>query len=200
MFFNKKRITVIDASKGMANLITALIQNYTCVCKYREILQISESERLDILKWIWERWEEHMSKKQLKQTFPNYPIDILYNIFLTENARIYMYYHQQEFIKYFGNNNPRPLIYIKYFDFLYHKYLCKMEDIPDVFNYLIENNELDIEVTQAPTFAVAPSECFLDENDYEYLYFWDMIEFIKLTPKQLREYCQKNKLAYPFKN
>ncbi len=197
MFFKKKEIPVIDATKGMAKVIDALARNYNIVCKYKEIMQIPEADRLNVLMWIWQRWEKHTSKKQLKQAFPNYSADLIYNIFLTENARVNMYYRQKEFTDNFSSQNP--MVYITYFDMPYHQYLCTIKDIPDVFNYLIENRELSIEITQAPQFLTAPAEYFLDENDYGILYIWEN-GFIPKTPEQLKDYCRKNKCAYPFKN
>lgn len=196
-FSKKKEVPVIDATKEMSDIIKHLVKNYKKLCYYKEILQIPESDRLTILKWVWDNWENHISDRTIKKEFPNYSIDILQPIYVIEKARIYMYYHQQEYFNNYAEEKAKPLVYVLYTDFLYHRNLCKIEDMPIVFNYLIQEREDDD--ISAPEFSIASTGLFAEECDYNYLCLWGVNEFVQVTREQLKQYCKKNKLAYPFK-
>ena len=93
-----KKIYVIDATSEMNNIITYLTRNYESICYYKELYQIEKDDRLPMLQWMWEHWNIRVKNKTLKSKFIKYDFDIIQRIYAIETGRIYMYYHQQEFI------------------------------------------------------------------------------------------------------
>lgn len=194
---NTKSIPIIDATREMNRIINYLINNYETICTYKEIYQINKEDRLSLLKWIWKQWAYRITKKKIKEKFPNYNIDTIQRIQIIESNRVNMLYKQQEFINMWADSNIKPLSWIHYYDFMHHQYLCKLEDIPKVFDYVISHWEDDEDTT--PDFLVAPKDIFLEDCQYDILFIWDKDNFIPLTPTQFKEYCKKCKCACPFR-
>lgn len=198
--YGRDKIPIIDATKEMDFIYKSLTQNYEKLCNYEEILQIEEADRLSVLQWIWERWEYHNSDKELKEAFPKYSSSLIREIYIIETGRVYALYHQLEFIKRYKDSSVKPLVYISS-NSLYNqgsdkRYFCKIEDIPNLYSYLIQNRDNFGYTTL--NFMAAPFEYFVSKCEYDYLYFWGVNEFVKISPKQLKEYCKKNRLGYPF--
>lgn len=192
-----KNTLIIDATKEMNNVINYLEQHYETFCNYKEILQINEVDRLPMLKWMWKKWEYHISEKSLKKKFSKYNIDLIFRIFLIENGRVHAFYKQQEFTNMWNDSKNKPLVWVYYCDYMQHQYICRIEDIPLVYNYVINNWEEDDDVI--PDFFLAPKDMFLEECKYDILYVWGVDSFNGMPPEQLKKYCKKANLAYPFK-
>lgn len=195
-----KTINVIDVSKEMAIVYDYLTQNFENFCNYDEILEIKESDRLFILQWIWKRYEYHISDKKIKEKFLNYDIALMREIYIIESGRVMAFYKQLEFSERYKDSKIKPLVNISstrlYNQGSENQYFCKTEDIPNVYSYLVQNRD-DFGYT-IPDFLQAPMDYFVSKCKHNYLYLWNQNEFMQYTPKELKEYCKKSKLGYPF--
>lgn len=197
----KKNVYVIDASKEMDLIYAFLTENYKRECNYEEINEIEENDRLSMLQWIWKRYDYHISDKKLKETFSKYDFSLVREIYIIESSRVFAFYHQMEFIDNYKNSSKQPLAYISsprlYNQGAEKQYFCRVKDILQVFSFLLQNRD-EFGYTM-PSFLIAPFDDFVSKCEHNYLYLWNHSEFAQYTPQELKKYCKKEKLGYPFK-
>ncbi len=193
-----KGIYVIDVSVEMKDIIKYLSANYQNICNYEHINKIKETERLELLQWIWQRWDKRITNKAFKNKFPQYDLNLIKLISVIETGRIYAYYWQQEFKSNYVNSKIKPLVWVSYVFFKPKEFLCTIEDIPTVYKSFTDDMEEG--ETYTPDFLACPFEYFIEKCEFEYLNLWDGTKFFQIKPKELKEYCKMHNLGFPFKS
>lgn len=182
----KKSINVIDAKSEMEGVINYLSSHYVEYCTYQEILNIKEEDRLSLMQTIWQNWNYRNTEQKIYKKYPQYSKDDLYFICIKEMARVYTYYHWQKHLRDFPEQEYLVKIYL-YDD--WRTRFCDVNDEINIFNTWNEeeefiNNSLKI--------------CSGMELQTEYIYFYQDGEYIKMSPKEFKQFCRKKGYEYPF--
>lgn len=203
-------IPVIDYSKEMSEIIKFLKKNYTQFCNYTEILNISESDRLPMMSYIWERWNYHDIDKNFFEIYQNYLREDLDFIVFKEKKRLTAYrksiygvghtedaktekrtYHQpyyydcrcsKERNKVYNGGNIQPIEFIR---------ICLPADLPKMFNcWRTETGHFDYY-----GFGIFPFET-KKYKQVKQISFFIKDKFVDFTPEEFKKYCETEGLKY----
>ena len=202
-------VPVIDYSKEMSDLITFLKKNYTQFCNYTEILNISESDRLPMMSYIWERWNYHDIDKNFFEIYQQYSREDLDFIVFKEKKRLTAYSksiygvgriqdkdgnvkYSQPYYYDCRSNNEKNRVYnggdIQPVDFIR---ICLPADLPQMFNvWRNENGRFDFYGFRIFSFSTK------DYKKVKQISFFIKDKFVEFTPEEFKKYCEQHNLKY----
>lgn len=195
---NKNSIDIIDVTEEMDLIIEFLVNNYKIFCNYKQILEIEEKDRLELMRYIWEHWDVRINYKKLAEKFPQYRSSLLQDISLIETMRRYTFYKVQEFKD--RGWDKEPLIKISGFDYTFLNSdvkFCTINTMIDVCDWSIEHFEED---HTGCCFLEMPCSIFniLDDKLPEKIFLFKNKNFEEVSLKELKQFCKENNYEYPY--
>ena len=195
----------IDVSDKVADFRKYMETNYNEICKYPEFDLIKEEDKISLLNSIWDKWSLVGDKpiKQIAAQYPQYEYSNLEIIYAIESGRVTDYCHMQtahndlqkrgwaDFVEYYiadesFEDKSKGEIRKDWIR------LVKIEDMVKCSNIYIKPNGKYCHYIFKYIMGTINGTRYLKN-----VYLYSNGEYIKMTPKEFKQYCKENDLIYP---
>ena len=153
---------------------------------------------MPICRYIWDDWGYRGTEKDLRKKYPQYDKDLIYDITIIEQNRLNTYYKMREF-KELCNDLQPTLVNCGFAPYPYSTgiILCTIDGMIDIFNWYLQQYE---DEGSFPDYLLMPSGAFKKNFPDCNIYLLEKNDLKKVTPQELKQFCNNNNCNYPYKN